>query len=46
MPRKSKDELKELNNEILVKDKSKSNSKSKSKSKTSASNSINTPIII
>ena len=29
MPRKSKDESIELNNEILVKDKNKSNSKSK-----------------
>ena len=35
MPRKSKDESIELNNEILVKDKNKSNSKSKSKASTS-----------
>ena len=35
MPRKSKDESKELNNEILVKDKNKSNSKSKSKASAS-----------
>ena len=40
MPRKSKDELKELNNEILVKDKSKSNSKSKSKKATSKTNKV------